>query len=69
VARRAAALGVQGRGRNAADGSVEVVLDAQTPLAGWYQRFGFEVAGSEFVEDGISHLPMRRSRREHQQSG
>ncbi len=38
----------------------EVVLDAQTPLAGWYRRFGFEPAGPEFVEDGISHLPMRR---------
>ncbi len=40
--------------------AIEVLLDAQTPLAGWYQRFGFEVAGPEFVEDGISHLPMRR---------
>lgn len=39
---------------------IEVVLDAQSPLAGWYQRFGFEVDGAEFVEDGISHLPMRR---------
>ena len=39
---------------------LEVLLDAQTPLAGWYRRFGFEVAGPEFVEDGISHLPMRR---------
>jgi ElaA protein len=39
---------------------IEVVLDAQTPLVGWYQRFGFEPDGAEFVEDGISHLPMRR---------
>ena len=39
---------------------IEVVLDAQSPLAGWYQRFGFEADGAEFVEDGISHLPMRR---------
>ncbi|MEO6501480.1 MAG: GNAT family N-acetyltransferase [Jatrophihabitantaceae bacterium] len=39
---------------------IEVVLDAQTPLAGWYQRFGFEPAGAEYLEDGISHLPMRR---------
>jgi len=38
----------------------EIVLDAQTPLAGWYRRFGFEPAGAQFVEDGISHLPMRR---------
>jgi ElaA protein len=40
--------------------AVEVLLDAQTPLAGWYQRFGFQPSGPEFVEDGISHLPMRR---------
>jgi predicted GNAT family N-acyltransferase len=39
---------------------IEVVLDAQSPLAGWYQRFGFEVAGAEYVEDGIDYLPMRR---------
>ena len=38
----------------------EVVLDAQSPLASWYQRFGFEPAGAEYLEDGISHLPMRR---------
>lgn len=39
---------------------VAVVLDAQLPLTGWYQRFGFVPAGAVFVEDGISHLPMRR---------
>ncbi len=38
----------------------EVVLDAQSPLAGWYARFDFEPAGPEFVEDGIAHTPMRR---------
>jgi ElaA protein len=38
----------------------DVVLDAQSPLAGWYASFGFTVAGSEFLEDGIPHLPMRR---------
>jgi ElaA protein len=38
----------------------EVVLDAQSPLAGWYAGFGFEVSGPEFLEDGIAHLPMRR---------
>ncbi len=42
---------------------LEVVLDAQSPLADWYRRFGFEPAGDEFVEDGIRHLPMRRSAR------
>jgi ElaA protein len=39
---------------------IEVVLDAQSPLVDWYQRFGFEPDGAEFVEDGINHLPMRR---------
>jgi ElaA protein len=39
----------------------EVVLDAQSPLAGWYAGFGFEVSGPEFLEDGIAHLPMRRA--------
>jgi ElaA protein len=38
----------------------EVRLDAQSPLAGWYASFGFEVTGPEFLEDGIGHLPMRR---------
>ena len=37
------------------------MLDAQSPLAGWYERFGFEVTGPEFLEDGIPHLPMRRA--------
>lgn len=36
-----------------------LVLDAQSHLAGWYERFGFEVSGDEFVEDGIPHVPMR----------
>ncbi len=38
----------------------DVVLDAQSPLAGWYGTFGFEVTGLEFLDDGIPHLPMRR---------
>jgi ElaA protein len=38
----------------------DVVLDAQSPLAGWYTTFGFEADGAEFLEDGIPHLPMRR---------
>ena len=44
-------------------GKAEVVLDAQSPLEGWYQRFGFVRCGEEFVEDGIAHVPMRRSAR------
>ncbi|MGI8760740.1 MAG: GNAT family N-acetyltransferase [Jatrophihabitantaceae bacterium] len=41
-------------------GGAEIVLDAQTYLAAWYARFGFERDGPEFVEDGIAHVPMRR---------
>lgn len=40
----------------------DVVLDAQTPLTGWYATFGFEVDGEEFLEDGIPHTPMRLRR-------
>ena len=40
-----------------------VVLNAQSYLAGWYGRFGFQVDGAEFVEDGIAHVPMRREAR------
>jgi ElaA protein len=36
------------------------VLDAQSHLAGFYARLGFEPAGPEFVEDGIPHVPMTR---------
>lgn len=35
-------------------------MKAQSRLSGWYQRFGFDVVGAEFVEDGIPHVPMRR---------
>ena len=59
------------RGRGLADPLLEkalevcsdrpVVMDAQTPLRAWYERFGFEVVGPEFLDDGIPHLPMRRS--------
>ncbi|GAB3242929.1 GNAT family N-acetyltransferase [Nocardioides dilutus] len=40
----------------------DVVLDAQSPLAGWYTTLGFEVTGPEFLEDGIPHVPMRLTR-------
>ena len=49
------AAGVPGR---------DVVLDAQTPLAGWYASLGFAVDGEEFLEDGIPHVPMRPVRLE-----
>ncbi|HEV7897422.1 MAG TPA: GNAT family N-acetyltransferase [Planosporangium sp.] len=37
------------------------VLDAQSHLTGFYARFGFEATGPPFVEDGIPHVPMRRT--------
>lgn len=40
----------------------DVVLDAQSPLAGWYATFGFEVSGPQFLEDDIPHTPMRLAR-------
>lgn len=46
----------------AATADRDVVLDAQSPLVGWYAKHGFEVAGDEFVEDGIPHRPMRLQR-------
>lgn len=67
------ALAPEARGRGLADSLVttaladcvgrDVVLDAQSPLAGWYATFGFAVDGEEFLEDGIPHLPMRLSKR------
>ncbi len=38
----------------------DIVLDSQSPLAGWYASLGFSVEGVEFLEDDIPHLPMRR---------
>jgi ElaA protein len=35
-------------------------LKAQAHLAPYYERFGFEVDGPAFDEDGIAHVPMRR---------
>ncbi|HKR52097.1 MAG TPA: GNAT family N-acetyltransferase [Pseudonocardiaceae bacterium] len=41
-------------------GDAPCVLDAQAHLVGLYTRFGFVVAGAEFTEDGIVHVPMHR---------
>lgn len=38
----------------------DIAVDAQAPLAGWYESLGFAVTGPEFLDDGIPHLPMRR---------
>lgn len=45
-------------------GDRPVVLAAQTPLAGWYATYGFEVTGPEFLDGSIPHLPMRRPARD-----
>lgn len=37
-----------------------IVLDAQEPLEGWYEGYGFTRNGETFVEDGIPHVPMTR---------
>lgn len=42
-------------------GPVETVLHAQSHLRSFYEALGYRVDGAEFVEDGIPHLPMRRS--------
>lgn len=65
-------LAAEARGRGLADTVMQtaldvcpdrdIVLDAQAPLAPWYATFGFEIAGEEFLEDGIAHLPMRLRR-------
>ena len=65
-------LAEEARGRGLADTLMQtaldvcpdrdIVLDAQTPLAAWYENFGFQITGEEFLEDGIPHLPMRLTR-------
>lgn len=42
-------------------GDAPCALDAQARMAGLYSGFGFVPSGSEFVEDGIVHVPMSRS--------
>jgi ElaA protein len=37
------------------------LLHAQSHLAGWYTRFGYRAVGDEFLDDGIPHVPMRRT--------
>jgi ElaA protein len=41
-------------------GDRTVVLDAQSYLVGFYERYGFVPTGPEFLDDGIPHVPMRR---------
>lgn len=41
-------------------GHAHARLNAQTYAAGFYRRYGFEVAGPEFMDAGIRHVPMQR---------
>lgn len=43
-------------------GSADSVLESQVQVAGLYAAFGFEQTGDEYVEDGIPHITMRRTR-------
>ncbi|QXI16176.1 GNAT family N-acetyltransferase [Pseudomonas hamedanensis] len=40
---------------------VPIYLSAQAHLQGYYGKYGFGVAGEEYLEDGIPHIGMRRS--------
>jgi ElaA protein len=42
-------------------GHRDAALEAQAHLVDFYARFGFEVTGPEYLEDGIPHVPMRRT--------
>ena len=37
------------------------VLDAQSHLTAFYERFGYVRSGPSYLEDGIPHTPMSRS--------
>lgn len=41
-----------------ANAHARIDIDAQSHLSRWYEGFGFQVNGEEFLEDGIPHLPM-----------
>ena len=40
--------------------NLRLTILATADAHGLYERFGFEVCGAEFLEDGIPHLPMQR---------
>jgi ElaA protein len=42
-------------------GDGPIVLNAQTYLTGWYERFGFASTGHEFLDDGVPHTEMIRT--------
>ena len=42
-------------------GTVAVRISAQLYLTGYYQQYGFETVGEEYLEDGIPHIEMLRT--------
>lgn len=44
-------------------GDRSATLESQAHLTGFYGRFDFEVAGAEYLEAGIAHVPMVRAAR------
>jgi ElaA protein len=63
VARNARGAGLATRLMHAAlahTGNRRCVLDAQSYLVDFYAGLGFSVAGPEFLDDGVPHVPMAR---------
>ena len=44
-------------------GKVPVRISAQSYLKEFYQKFGFEPSGKEYLEDEIPHMEMLRAAR------
>ncbi|WP_246180125.1 GNAT family N-acetyltransferase [Kocuria coralli] len=42
----------------AADAGRPVEIHAQAYLERWYEKFGFERTGPDFLEEGVDHVPM-----------
>lgn len=65
TARQSRGLGLAGKLMAAAVdliGDGPAVLDAQTYVAAFYERYGFKQSGPEYLDDdGIPHVPMRRA--------
>lgn len=40
-------------------GFTQIVLDAQVPVRGFYERLGYAAEGPEFMDAGIPHVRMR----------
>ncbi|MGH3385249.1 MAG: GNAT family N-acetyltransferase [Nocardioidaceae bacterium] len=47
-------------------GKRDSVLNAQAYLVAWYAGLGYVVTGDEYLDDGIPHVPMRRTGADHE---